>query len=260
MSLVNNSANNFKDFLDAIKPYLNYQMYDLSGQGVEVNNFSTDEKVIGTWIDGKPLYQKTVSCGALPNASSKEVSHNITNLNKIVSANGFCDNGSTFMPLPYIHDQNVGNQVGIICNTTKVILLSRGTNMGDYNGYVTLQYTKTTDSAVASGEKIVGQWIDGKPVYEKVYTFLNHSENGNTNILLGDTDNKEKIIKIDAIAHNSSDGSYRKTPLIKDNSELVLKVIAYPHDGASPNSITIYKQSANTFDVFVTIRYTKTTD
>ena len=59
MSLVNNSANNFKDFLDAIKPYLNYQFYDMSGQGVEANNFSTDEKVIGTWIDGKPLYQKT---------------------------------------------------------------------------------------------------------------------------------------------------------------------------------------------------------
>lgn len=99
-----------------------------------------------------------------------------------------------------------------------------------------------------------------KPVYEKVYTFLNHSENGNTNILLGDTDNKEKIIKINAIAHNSSDGSYRKTPLIKDNSELILKVIVYPHDCTSPNSITIYKQNANTFDVFVTIRYTKTTD
>lgn len=101
-----------------------------------------------------------------------------------------------------------------------------------------------------------------QPVYQKTYTFLNHSENGNTNISLGDTDNKEKIIKINAIAHSpsGSDGSYRELSLIKDNSELILKVVVYPHDSVAPNSITIYKQTATSYDIFVTLQYTKTTD
>jgi len=44
------TAKNFKEFYERILPYLN---------GAGGNDYSTDEKVIGSWIDGKPLYQKT---------------------------------------------------------------------------------------------------------------------------------------------------------------------------------------------------------
>lgn len=248
MSLVNNSANNFKDFLDAIKPYLNYQFYDMSGQGVEANNFSTDEKVIGTWIDGKPLYQKTVDCGTLPDKTTKEVLHNIANVDKIVSVDGFCDNGSTFMPLPYVHDQNVGNQVGIICNTTKVILLSRGANMSGYNGCVILRYTKTTDTAVASGEKIVGQWIDGKPLYEKVFNVGSGSS-----ITYPLPSGIEKYVECFGIV----DG-FGCIPRISSDAAWSIFLMA------SEGNIDIRKGNGvapyATGDAYVTLRYTKTTD
>ena len=166
MSLVNNSANNFKDFLDAIKPYLNYQFYDLSGQGVEANNFSTDEKVIGTWIDGKPLYQKTISGLSIATVWNSQmfayanVSPLVNDVDNVINA---CGLGI----VPNLNDKTYISSIDIQVKTEEWQLQIVNTYIINT---ITLKYTKTTDTAVASGEKIVGQWIDGKPVFEKVIT------------------------------------------------------------------------------------------
>lgn len=39
---------------------------------------STNEQVVGTWINGKPLYRKVVPFGALPNNTYKEIKLNTT--------------------------------------------------------------------------------------------------------------------------------------------------------------------------------------
>ena len=51
-------------------------------------HFSLTEKVVGKWIDDKPIYQKTVYCSSLPAASQKNIPHGISNLKLIVSAMG----------------------------------------------------------------------------------------------------------------------------------------------------------------------------
>ena len=54
----------------------------------EVNNsiiYSTTEKVVGKWINNKPLYRKVISTGSLPNASVKNINHGISNLDKYIS-------------------------------------------------------------------------------------------------------------------------------------------------------------------------------
>lgn len=48
------TAQNFKDFYNHIMPYLN---------GQPALNYSTDEQVVGTWVDGSTLYQKMVTTG-----------------------------------------------------------------------------------------------------------------------------------------------------------------------------------------------------
>lgn len=192
MSLVNNSANNFKDFLDAIKPYLNYQMYDLSGQGVEANNFSTDEKVIGTWTDGKPLYQKTFiftnytltaldswrflvdvpdlhisnSCCFITNSYCVASAGNFTNISQIATMSGGSNAYTKSFTIAFDSRHLTSEFSANDClNIITSIALSNVTLV------FTLRYTKTTDTAVSSGEKIVGQWIDGKPLFEKSGTF-----------------------------------------------------------------------------------------
>ena len=45
-----------------------------------IMDYSTSEVDTGyTWTDGSPIYKKTINIGALPNATTKSVAHNISN-------------------------------------------------------------------------------------------------------------------------------------------------------------------------------------
>ena len=59
--------------------------------------YSTTEKVVGCWTDGRPIYQKTISCGALPNNTIKEVSLGVSNLKEVVKSFGVATNGTYTM-------------------------------------------------------------------------------------------------------------------------------------------------------------------
>lgn len=256
MSLVNNSANNFKDFLDAIKPYLNYQFYDMSGQGVEANNFSTDEKVIGTWIDGKPLYQKTIDLGII---SSKEYSIGAGTIDKVISIDGcICNtnNGTEyFVQLPKNNDNIYFKYKG---DGDTLVAVAEGSWSSYYeHAYITLKYTKTTDTAVASGEKIVGQWIDGKPVYEKVITDTFPTSTGSTR-----TDkeidltsiNIDLLISLNAII--DADGTPPISAYIGTGIDITGNVYY------TSNKLTLRNQKQQNYNgaaTYIILRYTKTT-
>ena len=53
----------------------------------DVCTYSTTETVVGEY-NGKPLYRKIVNFGALPNNTTKEVTHNIPNINIITHITG----------------------------------------------------------------------------------------------------------------------------------------------------------------------------
>ena len=118
-----------------------------NAQGATAHHYSTSEKVVGTWIDGKPLYEKTVDCGAFHSTGSKQVNHNISNLKFIVSYEGCCkaDNG-VFLPIPLVQDSSsyINYQIRISVSDTNVALSSPGVS-DIAQIYVTLRYTKTTD-------------------------------------------------------------------------------------------------------------------
>lgn len=148
--------------------------------------YSDEEREVGVWRDGKPLYQKTISFGALPNSSGKDVPHGISNLEYIVYAVASASNNdySSQRPIPYTHFNNAGNQAMMNYNQTNVHIQCSG-NQSEYTKtFVTLFYTKTTDTPgsgtwttqggyahhYSTSEKVIGTWIDGKPIYERVIT------------------------------------------------------------------------------------------
>lgn len=112
-----------------------------SGGGDEMAIYSLEETVIGTWIDGKPIYRKVIDLGNLP------------------------DNGTKYVPTGLIHtdirivriDGNATNadgryQSGLNDFFTRVNTLSDNTlsvntkaDFSDFTGYAILEYTKTTD-------------------------------------------------------------------------------------------------------------------
>lgn len=114
--------------------------------GTPTHHYSTSEKVIGTWIDGKPLYEKTVDCGSLLTASSS-IPHGISNLKRIVSFDGNAvqDNGD-LLPIPLVQwGRDVADyQVRVSANSSNIVLsTTSGTVMASV--IVTVRYTKTTD-------------------------------------------------------------------------------------------------------------------
>lgn len=111
------------------------------------NEYSTTEKIVGTWIDGKPLYQKTINFGALPNTTTKSVNHGISNFGILVSARGaFWNSSKSSGAVPFAWPASLtgSSDNNVSCSVTPTqVLVATGTDMSSYtNCYVTLQYTK----------------------------------------------------------------------------------------------------------------------
>jgi len=107
-------------------------------------DYSTDEKIVGTWVDGEPVYQKTVECGALPNSTYKFVPHGIPNFDKCLRAWGVAYNNLGSMLLPYVDDEMNTARINISADATNVFIGSRQFNGSSYTTtYITIQYTKT---------------------------------------------------------------------------------------------------------------------
>ena len=104
--------------------------------------YSTEEQVVGTWIDGKPIYRKVIDCGALPNATAKEIPHGITNLDMIINMYGTSINTSNIgITLPFA-TTTPSVCVDLHYNMTYVRIVT-GTDLSNYTKtYVTIEYTK----------------------------------------------------------------------------------------------------------------------
>ena len=146
--------------------------------------YSTDERVIGVWTDGKPLYQKTVSLTNITIAVSGGYSYDISSwsVDTIVkNPEGFItlSNDTDLRTVPF---GVLGNYATDVTSTRSAIQFSRkGGDLTCNRVVFTLVYTKTTDTAgsgqwtpqgvpahhYSETEQIVGTWIDGSTLYEK---------------------------------------------------------------------------------------------
>lgn len=116
---------------------------------IETDNvYSFNEvKTNEIWHNGKPIYKKTIDISPLPNAQQKEVNHGIQDLDELVQMFGSAYNPTVGnrLPLPY-NSSPPQNGVGIYLTET-IVKIQTGVNVSPYTkAYVTLKYTKTTDS------------------------------------------------------------------------------------------------------------------
>ena len=107
-------------------------------------DFSTSEVNTGVkWIDGKTIYRKVIDVGPLPNSGTEDTPHGIANLDSVISAAGFCDNGSgNYRPIGYVPDlSNSGISIQIAGSYVRI---KTSISYTTYSGFVILEYTKTT--------------------------------------------------------------------------------------------------------------------
>ena len=110
---------------------------------------STDEvKTNKVWIDGKPIYRKTIAFNYTTN-SINAIPLNINNYNEIwldLSASFIKYDGTRVVPIVRVDYRDIQYSVGAIIDTTNsTVSLQIGKNIPSGNGYITVLYTKTTD-------------------------------------------------------------------------------------------------------------------
>lgn len=110
-----------------------------------------ERKTNKVWIDGKTIYRKVINFGALPNATKKEVQHNISNLKNFTKIEGIAirnDNTNFSQPLPLIYKNvDTGYNTALTANNT-IVGIETNNDRSNFYGYVTLEYTKTTEEEV----------------------------------------------------------------------------------------------------------------
>lgn len=108
--------------------------------------YSTEEVLVGTWTDGKPIYRKVVSCGVMPNTDIKSIPHNIDNIDFITNYYGitYRDTDGVSFKLPYSAFPTE-NGIAVYVNKETIVITTTSDRSTITQSYLIIEYTKTTD-------------------------------------------------------------------------------------------------------------------
>lgn len=118
-------------------------------QGVDYNldindKYSTEEQIIGTWIDGKPIYRKVIE-----SSSTGEIKHGISDINCVVKVNASLIRNGGIMNVMPNGIPNDAYYLSIQDITKTDVVIGKGSEFqGDLaitKIFIIMEYTKTTD-------------------------------------------------------------------------------------------------------------------
>lgn len=136
-------------FRDGVAHTTTIRVFSLKATESSYHNYSTDEHVVGTWIDGKPIYEKTLILNNQYLSSGfTDILHGIDNIDMYVDLKGNYKNlsNSNSLLLSHMNTNGLHLSIGAWCENKTTIRISAGSSMsGNYNIYLTIQYTKTTN-------------------------------------------------------------------------------------------------------------------
>ena len=235
--------------------------------------YSDEEREIGVWRDGKPLYEKTYILNSLSVASDTWVDTGIS----IGDIDAFVD--------AFVLDTNTSHKQRFVCLGVGIIGGTSG-NIGIYCNFnssprtmssLTIRYTKTTDVAgsgtwttqgalahhYSTTEHIIGTWIDGKPIYEKSYLYENSSGSPASAeiVIVNDFGTDKQCIPggLQGMFYNQSSGANYQIPWADCNGSNENSTGLWIGDGKI--KLRIRNDSyGNAYKLRITVRYTKTTD
>ena len=103
--------------------------------------YSIEEKVVGTYVDGKPIYQKTFT-GTYSNGATL-----LSNVDKMIRVEGQVFIGDMYRLVPYYEVYNGQNYIGVVRvykNNVTTDFKVAGSGVSALID-ITIRYTKTTD-------------------------------------------------------------------------------------------------------------------
>ena len=234
--------------------------------------YSTEEREIGVWKDGKPLYEKTFYYeGNIGTNSTTEIA-DLSSLNP-----------DTILPIKTTIDEAGWAVLDLPCEgfrlqisyTNKKASLINSSTLSFQPARVNfvVQYTKTTDTAgsgqwtpqgvpavhYSTEEQIIGTWIDGKTLYQKTIIStdtLNYGQRSNLSTGITDAD---EIVSITGSASYKDHNTYMPLPFAEAGTNEIVKLGEF---NKVNGNVQIYVGSAYQSPylmnrIILTIQYTK---
>ena len=140
--------------------YVNEHKQDklIAGTGIEItgeniiNNlnekYSTNEQIIGKWIDGKPLYRKVIKTTmAETSQSGKYVNKDVPiglNIDFVYVAKAILISETQYMLLPYINNAGYSTKCFFEKSGMHLTLANGNSDFNNGETYVIIEYTKAT--------------------------------------------------------------------------------------------------------------------
>lgn len=110
--------------------------------GEEYHKYSTEEQIVGEWIDGSTLYERTYSY-SISSETSQEIATLDSNI-VVKEIKGIIHNNGNDMTIPWI-DASFFYNIYYSASTHKLTAIKK--NTGDWTGQtveVTIRYTKSS--------------------------------------------------------------------------------------------------------------------
>ena len=111
--------------------------------GEDYHVYSTEEKIVGEWIDGRPVYEKTLNVGTI--GSGTTFAHGITNLDWIIDYSLFgLYEGRTKLVSPA---NGSSSSIGFVIanwDSTNITFTKGNLSNNFSNCYCTIRYTKSS--------------------------------------------------------------------------------------------------------------------
>lgn len=111
---------------------------------IAANGITTGQEVAtNEFIDGKRVYVKRVSCGALPNAGQKTIEHGLDYANiTIIEFKGIAKYNNIYIPLPTIDAKTANYNIQVYIHTNRIIINTSDNKSNYTESYVTIKYIK----------------------------------------------------------------------------------------------------------------------
>lgn len=180
------------EFYGQILPYMGGMPEMVANKFSKSCIYSTTERMVGQWYNGKPIYQKTVITNTNTTTPMSDIADNVEEVVHLEFRCGwkYGSEEAWYYNTNYKNSDN-GFRIGVAYKPSMKLEPMPYSYTNNKELIATLWYTKTTDSPIAIGsdtdystdEKIVGTWIDGSPVWQKTVATGGNVPSGATLIL-----------------------------------------------------------------------------
>ena len=124
------------------EPYIENPSINLDEEELHFDNYSTEEQVIGKWIDGKNIYRKTYKVTNISSSNADLVNVSGLNIDTTIKLYGFVrSNPGMCMPMPLTDSSSNYNVIFLSGSSIRGrVVFGTGGSVRDC--YVTIEYTK----------------------------------------------------------------------------------------------------------------------